>query len=344
MVFCGQCGLQIPPGETMCPRCGTVSEAASDSNAEALQADTPTVASLHYAQHPQSNVYPNVSPIPIPFAPPDVKKLILPSGSGIYGYGASGGNEPTSAMNVADFRTRQNTPNASQIGTMNSEYSTHPINPVQTGTIYPNGNYATPTQTYGESIPPGAAIASSYPITPAKKRGRGRVVALLICLLLVLGVASFFVLQRTHLFGGPVSPVVVTKKSSTNNGGISKTTNRTTPTPVSVTPEQARTLVEQYYTDVNNKDYVGAYNLWKWGSNAPTLAEFEQGYANTEHDNLIIKNATQLSDGTVKVLLTLVTTERFKGKAKHHTYVGYYIVGQDGGTLKIFQGYLNRIK
>ena len=84
-------------------------------------------------------------------------------------------------------------------------------------------------------------------------------------------------------------------------------------------------------------------DLWKWGANAPSFATFKHGYANTEHDALTIKSATQLSDGTVRVVLTIVATERINNSIQYHTYAGYYIVGQDNSTWKILRGILARV-
>ncbi|GCF10111.1 zinc ribbon domain-containing protein [Dictyobacter arantiisoli] len=44
MTFCGQCGLQLAPGSTRCPRCGAVIEETSKATAEELHPDDATIA------------------------------------------------------------------------------------------------------------------------------------------------------------------------------------------------------------------------------------------------------------------------------------------------------------
>ncbi len=337
MVFCGQCGLQLSPGMTRCPRCGTMTEIAADNNIEPLQADAPTIEAT-YIQRPQVTMYPDVPQQSFSATPPDLQKLILhASSNGNYSYTPASGNEQTSAMNAPDYHPHASAPVDFQVDT---PYSTQPNSvhyPTAASTIYPSqpGNYASPGSTYAEAIPPGDAIPSGYPPQTSKKRGRAGVALLVVvALLLVLGIGGFFVVQRSHLFGNPVSPVT----NGANGNGATTQNTPLTPT------EQAKVVVQHYYSAINNKNYPEAYGLWRWGANGPTLAAFENGYANTEHDNLTIRNATPLSDGTVKVSLVVVATERVNGVIKHHTYAGYYIVGQDGGTWKIFRGYLSRIE
>ncbi|GAC1354810.1 MAG: hypothetical protein NVS4B11_26050 [Ktedonobacteraceae bacterium] len=331
MIFCGQCGLQLPSGMARCPRCGTVADTTSDVGIEAFPADTPTAESLTYALRPQATVYPDVPHPSIPFTPPGQQKLVLRAGSGGgYDYDLLGENEPTSALNVADYRTQQKTPVNFQTGTSHTGYPDNAGYPAQASTVYQNGGYTAPNYTYAGNIPPGGAVPPSYPLMPPKKQGKGRAVPLLLALfglLLVVGVATFLLVERSHLFGNP---------GSTNNG----TTQNASSTPT----DQAKGVVRQYYADVNSKNYQEAYSLWKWGANGPSLAAFEQGYANTAHDALTIRNATLLGNGTVRVALSLVATEHIDGKTVHHTYAGYYIVGQDGGTWKILRGVLNRVR
>ncbi len=321
MVFCGQCGLHLPSGITRCPRCGAVADTTSDTGIDTFPTDAPTVASLPYTQRPQAELYPGAPYAPIPFTPFEQQKLVLGAGSGgnNVGYDVAGDNEPTSALNAADYRTR--TPVDFQT---NSPYTSDAAQP---DNMYQNGSYTPANYGYVGNVPPGGATPASYPLSPPAQPRKRRTLPLLITLLgllIILGVSTFFVVKRFQ-------PLSTTRGT---NIGI------TTPaSPI----EQAKTVVQQYYTDVNNKNYQDAYNLWKWGVNAPSFATFENGYANTEHDALTISNATRLADGTVKVALTIVATERTTGGTQQHTYTGYYIVGQDAGTWKILRGILNRV-
>ncbi len=311
MVFCGQCGLHLPSNITRCPRCGAVADATSDADVDTFPTDAPTAESRMYAQHPQANAHPDALYPPIPAASAEQQKLVLHAGD--YGRSFSADNEPTNVISAPDYRTRQNTPIDFQ---PNVSYTGYPI---PTSTVHQNG-----------SVSPRETVSPDYPLPPPKQQRKRRVVPLLVALfslLIVLGAATFFAVNRFHLF----SHVSGTKGGTTQN---------TPPVPT----EQAKGVVQQYYTDVNNKNYEEAYSLWNWGANAPSLSTFKRGYANTEHDDLTINSATQLGDGTVRVVLTIVATERVNNGVQYHTYAGYYIVGQDGGTWKILRGILNRIK
>jgi hypothetical protein len=302
---------------------------AADNNIQPVQADTPTIEAT-YIQRPSATVYPSQQAFPA--TPPQQQKLVLrPDSNGNYNYVPVNGNEQTSAMNAPDYAT---TPGNAYSGGHYPPASQAVNYPVQTNTAYSSqpGNFAAPAFTQQRAVPPGGATPSSYPAQQKKRRGGG-IVALLVALilLLVLSVGGFAIAQRVHLLGNT---------TGSTTGNTSGTTQSTPLPPV----DQAKAVVQHYYTAINNKNYPEAYGLWQWGANAPTLASFENGYANTEHDALTIRNATQLSDGTVRVLMTVVATERLNGAIKHHTYAGYYTTGQVGNTWKILRGYLSRIK
>ncbi len=326
MVFCGQCGLHLPAGTTRCPRCGTVSDTTSNGGVDTFPTDAPTIASLTYTQPSQANTYPSTPHTSVPFTPHEQQKLILHGGD--FATEVPAENEPTSEMNATDYRTQQQTPVHSQTSLPYQNDPNYGGYPVQTGNKFQNGGYTPANYGHGENGLHGGATPIGYPPsqpTLQKKRRASPVFFALLVLLLVLGVSTFFVVQRFHLVG----------TSGSTNGGV------TTPAgPI----EQAKGVVIQYYTAINNKSYQEAYGLWKWDANAPSFATFANGYANTEHDALTIRNATQQADGTVKVALTIVATERISsGGTQQHTYIGYYIVGQDAGTWKILRGVLNRV-
>lgn len=331
MVFCGQCGLQLPPGVARCSRCGAVANTPPDANVDTFSADAPTIASLIYAQRTQASPHPDVPHPSTPFTPPEQQKLVLRSGGG-YDYALTGENEPTSTLNAPDYRTRQSTPVNFQTGTPDAKYPDNASYPAQASTVYQNRGYAAPdNNAHAQSAPSGGAIPPGYPLTLPKKQTKRRATPLLVALLgllLVAGAATFLVVERSRIFGNAGSP---------GNGSI------TQPAPLLPT-DQAKGVVQQYYDDINNQRYREAYSLWKWGATGPSFATFERGYANTEHDALTIRNATQLSNGTVTVTLTIVATERINSAIQYHTYAGYYTIGQVGGTWKILRGVLTRIK
>ena len=101
----------------------------------------------------------------------------------------------------------------------------------------------------------------------------------------------------------------------------------------------AQQVVQQYYADVNARDYLGAFNLM--ADSNPTkqvgLTSFTQGYQNTAHDVLVV-NGTQLrGDGTVEVDVNLTATDTSNATT---SFSGYYLVGVVNGSWLILQGSL----
>jgi hypothetical protein len=94
MTFCGQCGLQLSPGTTRCPRCGAIVEEPSMANGE-LHTDDPTIASQSIlGQYQQVN---QVNPTSNPQTPRP--PLILRS-SGTNNYD---NNDATSQTRSVDY-------------------------------------------------------------------------------------------------------------------------------------------------------------------------------------------------------------------------------------------------
>jgi hypothetical protein len=148
---------------------------------------------------------------------------------------------------------------------------------------------------------------------------------LLVLLVLVLGSVVVYALRYTHVTGN-------------TNDGTSQNTTTTSTTPV----DQANAVVQQYYTDINNKDYHSAYYRWQRNTNGQSYTSFERGYAHTVHDDLTITHSAQ-NGADVQVFMTIVATERVGNHTVQHTYSGYYVVGQVNGTWKILRGYLQRV-
>ncbi|HLX58318.1 MAG TPA: hypothetical protein VKR83_14965 [Ktedonobacteraceae bacterium] len=150
-------------------------------------------------------------------------------------------------------------------------------------------------------------------------RGRGRITALLLVLFLLLcaigAIAVFLFLQRA-------APK--------------------TPTP----SQQAQTLLQQFYSDINNRDYQGAYALLGHNfQSGQAYSNFTNGYMHTRHDDISFDSITPLSDGTVKVNMTIRATEdAATGTGTQlSTYRGSYIVGQENGSWKILSGQFNPV-
>ena len=143
MTFCGQCGLQLSPGSTRCPRCGAVVEEPGMANGE-LHTDDPTMASqavlsqYQQSQHPEPSQQPQQSnPNSNTPRPP----LIL----------RSSGNDYDNSSASSQTRSVEYPPQAAQNGyapnTVNGRPGTQNLGTPAMGTGYPgypppsNGNY-----------------------------------------------------------------------------------------------------------------------------------------------------------------------------------------------------------
>lgn len=210
--------------------------------------------------------------------------------------------------------------------TYNTQLSSSPSNPNMSTPYagYPStSNYSPPRTSYPGTLP--ASMESAMPTSPyqLRQQSKGRVASLLIILfglLLILAAVVIFALKQNGALAG------------INNGGGNTLS------------QQAQTLIQQYYTDINNKDYQDAYNL-RSDLHQQTYAAFSQGYAHTQHDDVTIDNVATLSDGTAKVSITLKATDDVPSGTGTRTsvYKGYYIVGPQNGVLKILSGKLNQV-
>lgn len=194
----------------------------------------------------------------------------------------------------------------------------------------------------GFVYPAGTAGAGQFEqreAAAATQRAKGRTASLVIILLgllLVLSAMVLFALQHNgiiNLFGGGTA--------STN-----PTPTPTTAATATLTPaDQGQAVIRQLYKDVNSKEYRAAYDLWKPNAEKQTFTDFKNGYAHTRHTDLAISDARVLSDGTVKVSVSLIATEDASGgKTQQSRYQGYYIVQQQpDGKWLIESGMLQKI-
>ena len=156
MIFCGQCGLQLAPGSTRCPRCGATLEETGANTGGEFHADDATVAtpSLLNRNPPTSQT------------PAGQKPLILrPGTSGAqtnindYGTNAPLDYEATSMMEQANPNTAQ------QMG------NSYPGYPTQSGGNYPPQNmYPGSGTTHGGGS---YGTGMSYPNMPPQQMDMG---------------------------------------------------------------------------------------------------------------------------------------------------------------------------
>ena len=318
MVFCGQCGLQLPPGTTQCPRCGASVDA--DVPAGEFHADDPTVASPAYTtRNPSNPSQPGLLPPTIPPAGGSQQKLVLGRDVPGYDYGTQASYEATNRVDAQNFATRA----------PNSLPSTPGIGSSYPGYGSPSGgNYPSQGASYPGFAPQGGFQQQSpgqYAQAQPPSNAKGRLVGLvliLIGLLFVLSAVVLFALQSNSVIG--------------STGGTGTPVATTAPT------QQAQALIQEYYTDVNAHNYQAAYNLWK--NNQQTFADFKSGYKNTFADTVSFGTISQQTDGTVQVTVTIKATERTSTGTQQSTYQGYYTVEpQSDGTWRIIGGNINRV-
>ena len=307
MVFCGQCGLQLAPGSTTCPRCGSVTE--PDLSIEDPHLYDPTILTSFPAPQtphpPVSEVqHPPVSPMP-----QQPQRLVLRPDSNP-GYNAPTPNDPTSTMPSPPPHQQAYNSYPPQSG------GTYPTQPA------PYAGYQSLPEQFGVEVP-----------LPPKRRSGGRIAVLLsilIVLLLLLGTMAAVALNPGLLKG-------ILGRSPTPTPIV-------TPTVLSAS-DHARAVMVEYYNDINAQNYQGAYNLW--GNDFQSthqFSDFEAGYAHTRHDDLTINSLTPVADGTVSVDITLKATEDTTGGGTVvSTYHGVYIVGQENGVWKIISGNFQKV-
>lgn len=178
---------------------------------------------------------------------------------------------------------------------------------------------------------------------PPVKRSKGGFVFFLLALLIIASAVTIFFLKPAWLFGHPntaqTHSITGTTASATATPTATATATATatptaTPTSGPSAVQQAQATVQSYYTDINNRDYQSAYNLWL--SYPQTEAQFASGFTNTIQDTLTITGASQLPDGTVQVFVTLVA----QSTTGTTTFSGYYIVQINNSSWMIQRGHL----
>jgi serine/threonine protein kinase len=175
--------------------------------------------------------------------------------------------------------------------------------------------------------------------------------AIIFVALLALGGGSLLGIQFMKAFGQHPSatPTVVPAPQPTH---VSSPTPLPSPTPTpSPTPvpapspsQQAQAVIRRYYNAINQADYQTAYQQWGTAyQNANPYNQFASGFANTRHDDLVINTVTPLSDGTVKVAITLYATEQSSSGTVVKEFQGYYIVGQENGSWKLLTASIQQV-
>jgi serine/threonine protein kinase len=205
--------------------------------------------------------------------------------------------------------------------------------------------------------------SGNFPATPyvqpsTAPRSKSRTLAILMGSLLVFVIAASATFFGIKILGGQATSPSITTTPTTgvittpSTIPTSLPTATTPPTPAATTPptptlmQQASATVQQYFDDINIRDYSDAYNFL--GSNLQskqTYSDFVSGFSNTEHDNIQIGNITSNSDGTFNVPTTINATEdNVPGPGTHISiFQGYYIVGMENGQWKLLDASFKKV-
>lgn len=102
--------------------------------------------------------------------------------------------------------------------------------------------------------------------------------------------------------------------------------------------DNAKTMIQAFYDDVNGKDYQDAFNMTKdgFGSDYKT---FVDGYHSTKHDDISFNEIKELTNGNVQVTITIRATEDCSTGERISDYYERYTLGQDHGVFLILEGH-----
>jgi serine/threonine-protein kinase len=149
--------------------------------------------------------------------------------------------------------------------------------------------------------------------------------------------------QPTHTFSPTPLPSPTPTPSPTHTPSPTPTLSPTS-VPAPSPSQQAQTVVQRYYNAINQSDYQTAYQQWGTAyQNANPYNQFASGFANTRHDDLVMNSVTLLSDGTVKVAITLYATEQSSSGTAVKKFQGYYIVGQENGKWHLLSASIQQV-
>ena len=286
MPFCGQCGFQLPPRVNHCPRCGAVTE--MNTSLEEAHPNDPTVAFLPPLDAPTAQP---TQPAQWPTALPTIPSTPAPAGQQKLDLRPDGTSYDASQLTDAPTYQINSTPPApvSQPG-IGSSYPGYPdytptsganYPPQRGDTSYPGFQTQQPQSSPGFMSPGGAVyqpISNSFGAgqQAPQKRGKAGLIVLLVLLLAILiiaGVAGAFVLkQPAILFNNGTGTAThtgtgtATNTTRTGKGTATGTTPTVVPSPLSSPiplTQQAQTLVQHYYDDINNKNYQRPTPCWE---------------------------------------------------------------------------------
>ncbi len=250
------------------------------------------------------------------------------AGAGWQGNTATQSNTPAQPQQPVVFYPVDNTPVTNPPNYPGANIS-HPGFSSQPGSSHPG--YA--PVSYPATSQPGAFDPATRTVPPPKRRGRTFLILLVVLLILALAGSLLWY----FLYGQ--TPTTVNTPTPTAQATTTAITPTTAPT---LTPsQQAQSVVQQYYDDINSRNYQAAYNLLGAANqSSQPYGQFSSGYAHTHHDTITFNSITPQNDGTVTVIITIQALEDAKSGTgtQMSTYHVSYVVGQENGAWKMLSG------
>lgn len=156
----------------------------------------------------------------------------------------------------------------------------------------------------------------------------------LVALALIVG-GSVYLLVNQHGTGGQATGPTATPEGA-------QSTITPSPTETALNGPNAQALINQFYNDINAKQLDAAYDLLSTNyQSTQSRDDFKSGYQTTVSDTWTLGDTQTLSDGSIKIPITLTATDNKNGTNVTTVYSGYYIVIKENGQLRIDQGKLN---
>lgn len=221
-------------------------------------------------------------------------------------------------------------------------YSNTPVPPIDPVSYPGYGSPAAPT--YPSSPVPGQYGNWNTPVPETPRRRNGGLFAIIavVLALLVVGGIAFAIFAPSllqHQKGGQATPTITQQQTPAATNAPTATAT-STPTP----SQQARSVLEHYYNDINNKDYQDAYNLWGTAyQQSQPYSAFAAGYSNTIHDSITILSLQEQSGGTVLASIIITADEQTSSGPIVSTYQGSYVIGIENGVWKFLSGNFKKV-
>ncbi|WP_338833969.1 hypothetical protein MHLNE_03440 [Moorella humiferrea] len=165
----------------------------------------------------------------------------------------------------------------------------------------------------------------------------------------VLGVNTAGAEGENIGFSIPITQVLPLVENWSKNPNVSPalpTTSTTNEIPPKELAMAASYLVEEFYTCVNNGDYVGAFALLgsDWKAKQP-YEKFRAGYLNTLSVRIEDLQVLAVNQDSANIGVIIAALERTKeGEERISYYRATYQVGLENGKLKLLNGTASKIR